>query len=269
MAGIILPSDIDIALSGAVDVSLSGGVDIVTSPAPFSVTGVEFDGANDWLTHGLLTGTVNSKLWTGSVWFKPDVTNITHMLLRMKNNAAGFSRAEVRYQNNQFFVIQGWTTLGATAFQVFFNVILDTSKWHNILWSVDLNDFANKIHLYLNDVSTLTTGTNVNTEIGFAQGDENGVGASFDSGNKVDGRIADFWMAPGVYLDFSVEANRRKFINLDKKPVFLGADGSLPTGAAPRMFFSGPVVDWHINKGTGGGFTEQGELTLASTSPSD
>ena len=66
-----------------------------------------------------------------------------------------------------------------------------------------------------------------------------------------------------------MEANRRKFIDVDGKPVDLGSDGSTPTGTVPLMFFSGPTDDWHINKGSVGGFTETGAFTDAPYSPSD
>jgi len=67
----------------------------------------------------------------------------------------------------------------------------------------------------------------------------------------------------------SIEANRRKFIDAIGKPVFLGSDGSLPTGVAPAMFFSGDSTAFATNRGTGGPFTLTGSLTNASTSPSD
>jgi hypothetical protein len=93
----------------------------------------------------------------------------------------------------------------------------------------------------------------------------------FDDGFG-DGLIADvsnFWMAPGQYIDFSVEANRRKFIDANGKPVDLGADGSTPTGTAPAVFFSGDASGFGTNKGTGGTFTLTGALTDATTGPSD
>jgi len=71
------------------------------------------------------------------------------------------------------------------------------------------------------------------------------------------------------FVDLSIEANRRKFIDAIGKPVDLGVDGSTPTGTAPLIFLSGTTIDWHTNKGSGGGFTEVGALTTATTSPSD
>jgi len=66
------------------------------------------------------------------------------------------------------------------------------------------------------------------------------------------------------FLDLSVQANRRKFIDDDGKPV---NPSEYPAGAA--MLFSGDAAAFPVNQGSGGEFTLTGELTNASTSPSD
>lgn len=81
--------------------------------------------------------------------------------------------------------------------------------------------------------------------------------------------VANPWFAPGQFIDFSVLGNRRKFVDGSGKPVDLGTDGSIPTGTAPAIFFSGNASSFAINKGTGGAFTLTGALTNASSSPSD
>lgn len=61
------------------------------------------------------------------------------------------------------------------------------------------------------------------------------------------------------FLDITVEANRRKFIDALGKPVGLGADGSLPTGVQPEIF----ADDGNIgnNLGSGGNATVTGAPT--------
>jgi hypothetical protein len=83
------------------------------------------------------------------------------------------------------------------------------------------------------------------------------------------GDLADVWIAPGQFIDFSVAANRRKFIDANGKPVDLGSDCSAPTGIAPSVCFSGDSSGFVTNKGTGGAFNLTGTLTNASTSPSN
>ncbi len=70
-----------------------------------------------------------------------------------------------------------------------------------------------------------------------------------------EGAHYDWWLST-EYIDFSVEANRRRFITSEKKAVGLGADGAngSPTARAPEFFFK-PGTDltgFTANKGTGG-----------------
>lgn len=84
------------------------------------------------------------------------------------------------------------------------------------------------------------------------------------------GDVADLWIAPGQFIDFSVTENRRKFISASNKPVNLGVNGATPTGTAPVIFFSGDASSFgQPNLGSGGAFSHTGSLTDASTSPSD
>ncbi|WP_374374491.1 hypothetical protein [Dongia sp.] len=87
-----------------------------------------------------------------------------------------------------------------------------------------------------------------------------------------DGDIAELWFDDS-FIDFSILANRRKFMNDEGKPIDLGADGSLPTGNAPLIYLSvrpgDTAADFLVNRGTGNNFTQSGVLTLADTSPSD
>lgn len=61
------------------------------------------------------------------------------------------------------------------------------------------------------------------------------------------------------FLDITVEANRRKFIDALGKPVDLGADGSLPTGTQPEIF--APDGNIGTNLGSGGDGTVTGAPT--------
>jgi len=74
---------------------------------------------------------------------------------------------------------------------------------------------------------------------------------------------ADVWSsAPGSFVDLSVTANRRKFINGDLSPVDLGATGSNPFGTQPPIWLTVPsggvATDFLHNYGTGGAMILQG-----------
>lgn len=154
-------------------------------------------------------------------------------------------------------------TIGAGAFP--------TDTWVNVLVSCQTNlGVASKIlQVYLNDTAYTFNIGDVHgaflmtfTGFSFWVGDD-----SF--GDFITADMADFWCAPGVFIDFDVEANRRKFIDDSGKPVYLGANGEIPTGTSPSVFFSGDATTFGNNLGTGGTFTAAGSLTDASTSPSD
>lgn len=137
---------------------------------------------------------------------------------------------------------------------------------------VDVSDTAisgNRVHKMFVDDTDITVPGNA-LGIGFdivIDSKEVYVGGYDGAGIKMD--VADFWCAPSQFIDFTIEANRRKFIDAAGKPVDLGADGSTPTGTAPAIFFSGDHATFGTNKGTGGSFTLTGTLTDATTSPND
>ena len=147
------------------------------------------------------------------------------------------------------------------------------NAWHNMLMSIDTNHGIGakvaKVYIDDVDVTQISQDTDGIFTIGmngfkFTFGDEGlGDGATMD--------VADPWIAMQTLLtagDIS-EATRRKFISPTGKPVYLGADGSAPTGTAPDVFFSGDATGFVTNKGTGGAASLVGALTNASTSPSD
>lgn len=144
------------------------------------------------------------------------------------------------------------------------------SVWLNVKGSSNTNFSAgNKIaQLYVGDTNVVTSIDDIFDAFFPAW---NGVPffIGTDDQSPLTGNVADFWFAPGQFIDFSIEANRRKFIGADGKPVDLGSDGSAPTGAAPTIFLSGDDAGFATNRGTGGAFTLTGALTNASTSPSD
>lgn len=80
------------------------------------------------------------------------------------------------------------------------------------------------------------------------------------------GLIGEVYLTTGAYLDLSVTSNRRKFnqyVGTKLAPVFLGTNGSLPTGTAALAYFhldNGEVpTNFGINRGSGSGpFTWNG-----------
>ncbi len=240
---------------------------------PFSVNAVNFDGTNDYLSRGGgLTGAADSKTGILSVWVKRGVDSVTHTLWSLRVAAGGEASFISLLSTNTLFLLMRNTSNVNILNVKSVGSIVAADGWTHILVSWDLG--GSVVHIYIDDMEDADTpATLLDQNIDYTREDA-GIGHDWSAGgaagtNKMNGDVAEFYFQDGEFLDFSVEANRRKFIGADGKPVELGSDGSNPTGTAPLIFLSGATVDWHTNKGSGGGFTETGALTDASSSPSD
>lgn len=150
---------------------------------------------------------------------------------------------------------------------------LANAAWHHVLATAkcDLGAGLKIVKLYVDRVDVTT---NIDDAGSAFNPETNGRAFSF-GGVPGEGIVADFadvWIAPGVSLltgsDIAL-ATLNKFIDTNNKPVYLGSDGSLPTGTAPALFFSGNAAQFATNRGTGGAASTTGTLTNAATSPSD
>lgn len=159
------------------------------------------------------------------------------------------------------------------------------SIWVNFLMSVDLSGSNPVRHYYVNGVQpaslplpgTLSlqgTGTR-SWNIDFTTPSDWTIGGAVYQYDDVDyygqpaflGEMAEFWFAPGQYIDFSVQANREKFRLANGLAAELGSDGSTPTGTPPAIYFSGNRNDFGVNRGTGGDFIQYGTFLNPSSDP--
>lgn len=134
--------------------------------------------------------------------------------------------------------------------------------WVNVLFSMDC--VSNIIQCYINDVeqsvsdalwqstsSLETSGANVTVSLGLSLS---------ASGTETDLCVGDAWINPmPSFTDLTLSENRRKFIDASGTPIYLGANGELPTGSSPIVFLSvdpgGSPAAILNNKGTGGNFS--------------
>lgn len=229
----------------------------------YTTTANDYDGSNDYAGRGqALTGAVDSKVGLTSLWIRLDADGATQRIMAGAIGAA--DRFNVIHLSSNKFRVFG-TDAGGTIKLSMATVLTYTSgaTWLHVLFSWDLaND--NKF-IYINDVSDLAVTTFLDAAIDHT-GDEFMVGALSDGSTKVNGCLSELWFGL-EYLDLSVAANRRKFIDAAGKPVDLGADGSTPTGTQPLLYL--PDGDPSDNKGSGGDLIITGALTACSTSPTD
>lgn len=236
----------------------------VGAEGPF---GVLLDGSTAWLTRGAgLTGAADSKQFTFSCWIRRNSLQALggRLLATVSTLGGGTANAATRLVlnngANQFNVV-GLNAAGTQILNLNTTGVPSQGSLVHILCSVDLTSTL-KRWIYVDDAADINSVTYTNDTIDFTMADW-GIGAYPDGSNPFDGSLFDLWFQPGLYLDLSVEANRRLFITADKRPVNLGPAGAGPTGSAPLVFMAGSAVDstgWSTNKGTGGGFTLHGSL---------
>lgn len=210
----------------------------------------------DWLTRGGdLTDITDTKRVTGSVW----VRRTTSGAGAVDEIYSASSRFRITFDIGDNVRVTARNAADTSILSHSSAAITD-SDWHHILFSIDMENQAGS-YVYVDDVNATNFFTFTDDFIDIAGGGHS-IGANGGS-NLFDGEMADFWLDTGTYIDLSVEANRRKFIDAAGNPADLGSAGEGPLGTAPDVFMSGDIADWHTNKGTGGGFTENGEITEA------
>lgn len=229
--------------------------------------GVDFDGSADYLTRGgALTSAADSKVGILSCWLK--LADTTCDILR--NDAAGADPiVGLSYNSGSDLVqltLQGTgptTALLVTSAAGGFTITADT--WFHLLISWDVGNSVS--HLYIDDTDRLSESINSDLAIDYTTAADWGIGATVSGSNKLDGCLTEFYLNTADYLDFSVEANRRKFISADLVAVNLGADGSTPTGNQPIVYLRGPSARFATNLGYGGDFSVTGSLSECSDNP--
>ena len=233
-----------------------------------------FDGINDIVSNLSLTGTPATPTGqTFSMWFKPDVqdqiTGIfqfkptglsdpsSYSAFSLQMNAVGGSGVQysaTSYNNTPAAI---WDDFQQSAFYPF-------SVWHHIL--VSMNVSTQTGYLYVNDNLEVTGSLSALSLTTTGMADDCYVGGAFNFASfftLAPGSFSDVWF-DSSYIDLSVTANRRKFITADKRPVFLGVNGQLPTGSQPTIYLKNPFNTFGTNFGTCGNFTISGALTASS-----
>lgn len=257
------------AAIAAAALSADGAASLILASDQFLVDAADFDGAGDFMSRGAdLTGGADGKAGTFSCWVRLDGGNGLDMGL-LENNT---DRLLIYRDLSNKFHVQGVSAASAIILKLISSTsYTSAATWLHLLASWDLAAAAG--HLYVTDVSDLAAGSTLtNATIDYSGTNWSvGLDGAFTAG-QLDACLAEMWFTQS-YIDLSVTANRRKFISATGKPVFLGSDGSLPTGSAPLIYFhldDGEAVEnFAVNRGGGGNFTISGTLDTATTSPSD
>lgn len=231
----------------------------------YRAQGINFDGSSAYLLHSdVMAGQSDGKLGLVSGWMRRAATGSNHSMIYSQGQ-----RTAVRFDSSdRLEIITREPVTGIGLQLVTTDTYTSTSTWYHILASWDLASAT--YHLYVNDAvpSAMTTETLNNVDQGYGANANNwAVGAQPNAGGKMNGDLADILWWHDKLLDLSSSANRRLFINASGKPV--NPRVAIESQGAPDIGMYGTLAAWEVNKGTGGGFTENGTITAAATSPSD
>ena len=243
---------------------------------PFLCDGADFDGTNDFMTRGAaLDGDVDSKLFTAVYWVRKDGGDgATGSVLRGAHSDAGIRGITAVLTTANKIQFQGHNGSTGVLHVAGDSDVLAGAAWRCVLASFDMSD-TGKRHVYLDDVAeSLTVTTYTDSEITNTQAIRFGIGANINAATKLNGCLAEVMLWQGVYLDLSVEANRRLFIKANGKPEDPNlAGGAIATLGTPIIYQhlddAEAVANFATNAGSGGDFTITGTLETADTSPSD
>lgn len=213
--------------------------------------------ASDYLTRGAgLTGAADSKQGILSFWYKPDSDSMAEQTLFVANYPTSGSQIGVhiyRLGGTSMWIdlydSSGTRIMGieATGFSV-------AAGWTHVLCAWDLA--TTTCDLYVNGIAQGPAFDINDATIDYTQPNWF-VGCKSDASDFNDACVSEFYFNFGEFLDLTDIDNRRKFYNAGE-PVDMGADGSIPTGTAPEVYFR----EWTgVNAGSGGNFTLTSELT--------
>ncbi len=233
--------------------------------AGYHATAVRFEEAgNDYLSTGMLANTSDSPRGTYSIWVHFNAGDGKQQLLSVAQ-VIGVGGV-LRRADNHFELVLRSCTASLLLDMQSEGIYTTASGWVHLLASWDVS--AGRAQLYVNDVSDLAASTTINSGNICYASLKWGFGGL--SSGQLDADVADVYAVLGTSIDLDVEAKRRRFSDAAGKPVDLGDQCQNPTTSIPTGCFIGNVATWNTNKGTGAGFTLNGDgLAPAPTSPSD
>ena len=234
------------------------------TPLPLkSWGGKKFDGSTDYLDTNALTGIVDSKKFTwvgifrhgGAASASETYHSSTGVTFQINRTSTG--KIQVLAENAAGTVILSQISTGTPA---------SSSGTYVVMISADLAT-ASSFKMYINDTAdTVTSTTFTDDTIDFTV-TEHSLGASTAGTNFFTGDGYVVWFDATTNLNFATESVRRKFVDTNNVPVYMGRNGELPTGTAPILFLGYDVyTSWPRNRGSATtAFTVNGTPAAATT----
>ena len=248
----------------------SGG----TTDSAWVAEAIGMDAAEVSMTHNLGSGVSANKFLLYSVWTRNDYQGNQQQIVyqqlsdgSIELNTTDNVSIKFKLRTTSFVTILAFEVTDSTSPSI---PATPKEAWTHYLLSIDMDSQVNS-RLFINDEEyaiswdTFDTGTNIPWDV-FTS-----VKYLFPANYplfRVEYDNAELYLT-NEYLDLSVEANRRKFINADGTPPPLGVDGRLPTFTQPLLYMSGDATVWNAgtNKGSAANLTTTGTFTDSTYEP--
>lgn len=245
------------------DLALKSKLDLVLSAeAVPGARAVQLDGTNYFEASGAGVIGADSMQFIFSTFLRLDRDDAFSQYILTSHPATGFNnRITIALTGSSSRLIQ--VTARNVAGSQVLNVLSNNRHgfaehgfaWLHILMIANLG-VTGKTRLLINGVDDTNVQIAAAQNIGFSVDTRLRFGAYANTiALGVFGRLAETYFAPGQYLDPADAATVLKFRRADGLPAYLGADGSVPTGTAPRFYHRGYAAAYPSNLGSGADLT--------------
>ena len=202
-------------------------------------------GGNTYLYTNSINVVSNSTKLTISFFFRPKQDDRTMIEIQ---DSSGNSRLIVHMVDDKFTVaIMNTVPYNVQEFES--SGVLNRLTWQHILISIDTVTLSQQ--LYINDVSNIVPIDNSAGTLGLDTGTIR-IGTGFNE--TFNESISELYIEPGLWLDLSLEANRRKFINADLTPANT-RQLNIVDGLDPSIYLPNSKDSITNNEGTGSNFS--------------
>lgn len=233
---------------------------LASAVTPLVLPAVTFDGTNDYLTDQPTFPDGEEGLFSCWVLFNGGDGSEQMFVY----NDGGLVKVS-KLSNNKIRMIMHNSSSSERIYLDSTTTLTADSTWHHIVGAWKTTSGSEDAQMYIDGVDRTSIVLQNAGPIDYNR-TAWGIGARDTGANKLNADVSQLYFTD-EYLDLDTPANLAKFY--DGGPVDFGADGSTPTGTQPRVYLNNPTASWHTNVGSGGGFTENGALTTAPSSPTD
>jgi hypothetical protein len=220
------------------------GLETLTYPL-MDMGGAYFAGSNDYLDNNALTGIADGKKGTLFTLIKFDnLASGTEYIMWSTGARFRFFRL-----STGVLMVECRNSTGTVIFDARTSVSVVGTDTYAVMISWDLAT-SGSTRFYVDEVAYNTPVTFTDDTIDYTV-TEYTIGGDTVGGFDFTGNIYSFYFNSAEYIDFDIEANRRKFTDANGVPVFLGRNGELPTGTSPILFLGyNSGTDWVDNRGS-------------------